>query len=292
MSEQPHPIVLRAVLVLLLALGLGGCSGLSFPDEPGKPLGKRELNAVPEGSALQVIVTYSGMASTHAALRLAHIERGVLFWDPAGIYGLGEDYELDRTEVARTNDLIIEGAPDLGSYWNFALETGDSGMEVLEWALTRERAEDFYQRLLDGARLGERSIDFSTDVTAPFCALAVSDFLKRYGGDLMRVPGLYLFPTSLAEVLRAQNPQRILIFLRAGSPLEFRNGAPRGESQPRKPATTDLHYLTRPRSLPWDAAPGQAPAAATFAGQRLCHPPSCGVRWSRRPSWGRRPGTP
>lgn len=222
MSERPRPNSVSAVWVLLLALVLGGCSGLSLPDQPGKLLGERELNAVPEGSALQVIVTYSGMASTHAALRLVHFERGVLFWDPAGIYGLDEDHELDRTDVARTNDVIGEGAPDLGSYWKFALETGDSGMEVLEWTLTRERAEDLYQRLLNGARLGEGTIDFNTDVTAPFCALAVSDFLKRFGGDLVRVPGLYLFPTGLAEVLRAQNPHRILIFLRTESPMEFR----------------------------------------------------------------------
>lgn len=97
-------------------------------------------------------------------------------------------------------------------------------MEVLEWRLTPERAEAFYEELLSGAGLSGNFIDFRTHATAPFCTIAVSDFLQRFGGELVRVPDLYLFPGSLAEVLLPQAP-RILIFLRGESPLEFRNGA-------------------------------------------------------------------
>jgi hypothetical protein len=214
-------------LILLLAVLVGGCSGLPLPGTSPRTLPEGDLKAAPEESTLQIVVTYSGLISTHSAVRLVHYERGVLFWDPAGIYGVGnadDDGSPPVQGIGRTNDLIIEGAPNLRTYWNFALSTGDSGMEVLEWRLTPERAEEFYEVLLSGAGLSDNSIDFHTAATAPFCTVAVSEFLQRFGGELVRVPNLYLFPGSLAEVLLPQTP-RILVFLRGKPPLEFRNGA-------------------------------------------------------------------
>lgn len=186
-----------------------------------------ELERASGEPGLQIIVTYNGLFSTHAALRLVHHKRGVLFWDPAGVYGVGDaDHGVSDAEgITRANDLIVENAPDLRQYWSFALGTGDSGLEVLEWRLTRERAEELYESLLGGAGIGEKFVDFHTDATAPLCAWVLSDFLQRFAGDLMRVPELYFSPASLARALRSQTPRRVLIFLRGGTLLEFRDGA-------------------------------------------------------------------
>lgn len=209
-------------LLLFLLCG-SGCAGLAVPETPGTERTPVQLEPGDGSSRLQVLVTYNGAISTHAAIRLAHPGRGTLFWDPAGLYGeteLADSGSLLVNGVARHNDVIWERAPSLHSYWRFAETTGDTAMEVLEWRLSDSRAERLYETLVAGARPGG-SNGFATDTAEPFCAIAVSDFLERYGSGIVQVSESYLFPTSLAEQLRTQNPDRILIFSTEQPPMEY-----------------------------------------------------------------------
>ena len=223
LAAEPARDCLSAV-ALLISLYLSGCAGLAVPETPGTERTSEQLAARGGTSLLQVLITYNGVLSTHAAVRLEQAGRGSLFWDPAGLYGQADADEVGYplvNGVQRHNDVIWERAPTLPTYWRFAETTGDTAMEVFEWSLSDAQAQMLYDTLAAGARLGG-SNGFATDTSEPFCAIAVSDFLHRYGQGIVRVSESYLWPTSLAEQLRTQSPDRILIFSNAGLPMEYR----------------------------------------------------------------------
>lgn len=215
-----------------LVIGLSGCSGLVAPEAPGVQKTVEELAAAPGGARLQILITYNGTISTHAALRLEDPGRSTLFWDPAGLFGRPPSAQNDAASaviVPRHNDVIWSGAPTLPAYWQFAEFTGDTAMEVLEWNLSDAQAEDLYVTLVQAAQPGGAA-GFGTATTEPFCAIAVSEFLRRFASGVVAVPETYLFPTSLAEQLRTQNPDRVVVFTNDQPPVEYRDVGSRKKS--------------------------------------------------------------
>ncbi len=203
--------------VLLLTL-LVACGGNSFDRKQGVRLSVTDIEQAVSQPKLQIIVTYNGSMSTHAALRLEHPKRGSLFWDPGGGYGLstvrdGDGWtELSMRPAHRKNDLFQADAPSLPSYWRFAVLTDETAMVVLEWVLTEQRADQFHQILLSGAQDGGRPDGFTTDSAPLFCAVALSEFLRQYGQGLATADKNYFWPSDLADHLRAQRPSRTLVF--------------------------------------------------------------------------------
>jgi len=214
----------RTRYLFLLFLWCAGCSGLELPETTTR-LDPETLEQPAKQPRVQILVTYNGPMSTHAALRLEYPRRAPLFWDPAGLYGSQPDEAEHTTRtvaVQRNNDLIWHEAPTLPAYWDFVVTTGDTAMEVLEWPLSEKRAEELYELLVASAQGDGSTTGFSTKTTEPLCAIAVSDFLRRFGRGIVQVPDSYLFPTSLAEQLRKQKPTRILIFSTEAPLVEYR----------------------------------------------------------------------
>jgi hypothetical protein len=194
---------------------LGAWGGDSFAGKQGVKLSFTDIEQSAPEPRLQIIVTYNDSRSTHSALRLEHPKRGTLFWDPGGVYGtVTEPGEYGWTKVAarRKNDLILADAPTLPTYWRFAVSTHDTAMEVLEWVLTEQRADEFYEILFSGAQDRGRPDGFTTDSAAFYCSLDLSDFPRQYGRGIATADKSYFWPSNLANHLRAQTPHRTLVF--------------------------------------------------------------------------------
>lgn len=224
-------LVFSRILFMGIFLAQVACANFTLPNGSPRELARSALETAPHLSKVQIIVTYSGQLSTHAALRLENTHIGPVFWDPAGIYGVpshgGEDTPVIEN-IDRVNDLVLKNVPNLLAYWDFALATGDSSMEVLEWNLSVEEADEIYRILLSGAGLNGHRMNFHTSTTAPFCSIALSDFLQRFGKSFVTLRSRHLLPHNLAAELRSQNPDRILLFRRDRRPLEYitNNGPP------------------------------------------------------------------
>lgn len=221
----PYPLHPRPYTLLLLSgfFGLLGCSGLVVPETPAIRRTVEQLEAPLAQPWLQVLITYNGPISTHAALRLEHPARSLLFWDPAGRFGKPspENGAAPGIILPRHNDVIRNQAATLPAYWKFVETTGDTAMEVLGWTLSESQADKLYRALTRAAQ-PEGGNGFSTVTTEPLCAIAVSDFLHRFGAGVVQVQESYLFPASLAEQLRTQNPDSIVVFVSDEPPREFR----------------------------------------------------------------------
>jgi hypothetical protein len=132
----------------------------------------------------------------------------VLFWDPGGSYG------TTLPEDVRSKDLIRINPPDLEMYlrhvWNFS----SVEVEVFEWDLRPEQADELYAVLLNGTDKKHPAGRFTTTTMGGFCCVALSDFLRRFATKTMTVPRSFFFPYSLARVLYTQSPKRVLAFRR------------------------------------------------------------------------------
>ena len=234
----------RSVPMMLLALWLmGGCAHGPLPYLPTSwsdtSIPKEALIDKRDESKLQVIIMYNGIACSHTAVRLVTADRPVLFWDPGGGYGTynynphrawvpgtGNEnphhsalYRMDRMEreklknnIKRYNDIIQEDAPDLLTYLDFRVLLDDRGVEIFEWQLTLQQAHEFYDVLMNGTNHSHPAGKFNSSTAGMFCSVAASDFLKRFAGDVVKVPKKYFFPHNLSQILYAQSPDRVIIY--------------------------------------------------------------------------------
>jgi hypothetical protein len=100
----------------------------SIVDNPNRPL-------------LQVIIVYGPAWCHHSALRLVCPDRPVLFWDPGGAYGISDSLDV------RSKDLIRINPPDIEKYLQFAWNYSSVEVEVFEWDLKPEHANELYDVL-------------------------------------------------------------------------------------------------------------------------------------------------
>ena len=100
----------------------------SIVDNPNRPL-------------LQVIIVYGPAWCHHSALRLVCPDRPVLFWDPGGAYGISDSLDV------RSKDLIRINPPDIEKYLQFAWNYSSIEVEVFEWDLKPEHANELYDVL-------------------------------------------------------------------------------------------------------------------------------------------------
>ena len=166
---------------------------------------------------LQVIVTYDGLLSSHAALRLIAEHGKVTFWDPAGAYGLrstdsNEPGNSNGLKITRVKDLVLSRIPDIPTYVQFRWGVGDVRVEVFEWDLVHQDARLFEDVLHNGTEGVGDSLPFQTETTPAFCTVAISEFLKRFAGSYMNLADWHLWPHSLAQALLDQKPTRIRVF--------------------------------------------------------------------------------
>ncbi len=171
----------------------------------------------PHTPHLQVLIMYSGLASSHSALRLVGRENDVLLWDPAGDYARfdGRDFFQSNAKnqlPRRMQDLIIRDPPTLETYAEFRWSLDDTRVEVFEWDISPIQAEQLRLILLEGTDELHPSGSFSS-FTWPFmCTVAVSDFLQRFTKPIIHISDWYFFPDHLAETLYQQTPDRVRIF--------------------------------------------------------------------------------
>ena len=201
------------ILSLLLLPGLlVGCVHAPAPYRPSNWVNNRiDLKSVtdpPNQPLLQVIIVYGPWWDHHSALRLVCPGRPVLFWDPGGSYG------TTLPEDVRSKDLIRINPPDLEMYlrhvWNFS----SVEVEVFEWDLKPENANELYDVLVNGTDKKHPAGRFTTMTMGGFCCVSLSGFLHRFATKTMTVPRSFFFPYNLARVLYAQSPKRVLAFRR------------------------------------------------------------------------------
>ena len=166
---------------------------------------------------LQVFVAYSGMASSHSALRLVASNGQAIFWDPAGDYGQFDDDWYDQyghqfENVNRVNDLIIDNAPDMKTIIRWRWTIDDTSVEVFEWDLSKTQAQKLREVLLNGTGDDHPAGSFSSWTPPFFCTMATSDFLSRFASPMIQLPKRYFFPHNLAKALYSQSPSRVRVF--------------------------------------------------------------------------------
>jgi hypothetical protein len=226
-KRRYFPWVLYAVCLCLL----GACAGTPAPHLPASwpPAAAPDaLEDAPGRSRLQVLVTYGELMSSHTAVRLIAADGTVVFWDPAGDYGR-PDLDLDprygpfAVNVRRRGDLLLD-PPDLATYLRFRWGLADTGVEVFEWDLQPAQADDLRNVLLGDP--GRERRRFSTLTFPPFCTMAASEFLRRFGPPPLRLQGFYFLPSSLGRALYGQSPSRVLVFRPSRAPVAVTPGAP------------------------------------------------------------------
>lgn len=229
LSRLPYRLIRRLFLALILVTGAAGCTGggARIPDgwqsrtvtfeqfaesmDLANPLGASSAgsNAKHPGR-LQIIICYGSLFSDHTALRLVSRNHDTDFWDPAGSYGVRTD------SVVRQRDVLIEGTPDLRSYWQWRQSPcHNEALEIFEWEVPEGIDSEFHQLIREGLPDDDPHGPFSTYSHGMMCCISVSGFLRRFGGDLLDVPRTLFWPHELAAQLRTQHPDAVII-LRAG----------------------------------------------------------------------------
>jgi hypothetical protein len=170
----------------------------------------------PEQARLQIIIAYGQLVDNHAALRLVGPRRPVLFWDPGG------GYNKQTAPHTRWNDIIVEDPPDLQAYLAFRRTHYDAAVEVFEWHITAGQADELYDVLRYGTDADHPAGRFSSSTAGLFCSTAISDFLRRFAGDIMTVSDTYFWPNELAQALYTQSPDRVIVFRAADAPVIYR----------------------------------------------------------------------
>lgn len=198
---------LPQLLAILVSLFISGCAHPPAPFSPGgfklQPPGP-VAECKSDKFCLQILIMYSPNICSHAALRLQAPDRPPLFWDPAGGYGR----EGSRTS-ARSND-ILEIPPTLNQYLQFRTEIPTDTAEIFEWYISKKDMDGIYTILSTGTGPEHPQGDFSTQGTGFFCASHISDFLNRFGGDIIQVEQNF-FPHNLARQLYEQDPGRVIL---------------------------------------------------------------------------------
>ncbi len=166
---------------------------------------------------LQVFIMYSGLTSSHSALRILKADGTQTFWDPAGEFARS-DYPstYDRVPPSarprRVRDIIVENPPDLSTFLQWRWEVADTSVEVFEWHITPQQAERLSRVLLTGKPEPEAEKQFSSSTWPAFCTVATSEFLERFADPEIHLSDWYFFPHSLAKTLYTQSPDRVLVF--------------------------------------------------------------------------------
>ena len=197
------------ILVLAIPLMAQGCGHKPAPFLPLDAVKTRipvqNLEDQKGQASLQVLIMYSATHCSHAALRLYYPHKGAIFWDPAGGYGLE-----GTASAKRENDLILEGAPTINDYIRFRTEIPTRMLEIFEWSIALDIAENLYTILSNGTDKSHPRGRFSTKGTGLFCGAHISDFLNRFALDLFHVEKVF-FPHDLSKQLYKKKPDRIII---------------------------------------------------------------------------------
>jgi hypothetical protein len=210
-------------LFLLTSL-LMGCIHAPAPYRPSNwqnaPIDMKSVADPPGQPLLQVIIVYERWWSSHTALRLVYPGQPVLFWDPAGGYGVDLPEVVKSKDVKRSKDLILINSPDLETYLEYVWQFSGVEVEVFEWNLKPEDVAELYGILLTGTDKNHPAGRFTTKTWEFFCAVEVSDFLNRFAGKTLTVPKSFFLPEDLAWVLYTQSPKRVLA-LRRGEQIVY-----------------------------------------------------------------------
>ena len=209
----------------------------------GQPSGIERVSEPQQTPQLQVLIMYSGLASSHSALRLVGNNEHVLVWDPAGDYARFEgeiflDGEAKAQPPRRSRDLIIRDPPVLETYVHFRWSLDDTSVEVFEWNLTPCKAEELYDILLKGTDESHPAGSFSTLTWPALCTVAMSDFLERFAKPILHISDWYFFPHNLSQALYKQAPDRVRIFTPRQEPLTYTAPSP----QPRSNHVTATNF--------------------------------------------------
>ena len=85
---------------------------------------------------------------------------------------------------------------------------------VLFVGLIQAQAESLWDILKNGTPKDHPKGRFTHDSAPLFCCIDLSDYLHRFGGDVVQVPRKYAWPRSLSKVLYTQRPRRVVLFRR------------------------------------------------------------------------------
>ncbi|WP_454060965.1 hypothetical protein [Candidatus Nitrospira salsa] len=180
---------------------------------------------------LQVFITYSGLETSHSALRLVTSKGQVIFWDPGGDYGrFDDDWDAEHGSfpegTRRGNDLILANPPTVDSFAHWRWTLHDTSLEVFEWDLADLQARQLRQVLLYGTDDTHPAGSFSTWTYPMFCTMATSDFLKRFASPMIQLPQQYFFPDTLAKALYTQSPSRVHVYTQDGTKAVYSSPGP------------------------------------------------------------------
>ncbi|GJL65997.1 MAG: hypothetical protein NPIRA05_09680 [Nitrospirales bacterium] len=185
---------------------------------------------------LQVFITYSGLETSHSALRLVTTNGPVIFWDPGGDYGRFDDdwnaeHGLFPEGTHRDNDLVLSNPPTIETFAQWRWTLHDTSLEVFEWDLADIQAQRLRQVLLYGTDDSHPAGRFSTWTYPMFCTMATSDFLKRFASPIIQLSQQYFFPDTLAQALYTQSPSRVHVYIRDGRKTVYSSPKPTAARQ-------------------------------------------------------------
>ncbi len=199
----------RILLLTAISFFLIGCMHAATPflpqDWKHSRVQPESLEDNREHGRLQVLIMYIGHSCAHTTLRLSAPDRGTLFWDPAGGYGI-----KGSAKAHRKRDLIIDKAPSLNEYLVFRTEIPTTATEIFEWRLSAERSNELYDTLLSCSDNHFSSEKFTTQGMAFYCGSVVADFLNNFAHDIVAVEKTF-FPHDLSKKLYNQSPYRVII---------------------------------------------------------------------------------
>jgi hypothetical protein len=194
-----------------IALSTGGCFR-SYGPKPikgwsGQPVIIEHLERIPENEGrLQIICGYTPPLFSHAAMRLVTPDKGTLFWDPGGDYAKGDSAD------PREKDLVVN-PPSLGQYIVFRLDMlGDRGGEIFEWDITREKADELYDALVNGRSKVDPGGAFTSNAVPSQCSLKVSGFAKRFAPEVTNLKHQEFYPYDLGQRCWRLNPDRVIVY--------------------------------------------------------------------------------
>ncbi len=205
------------------SLMLGGCAHSHLDRVPENYIKKEipQTSVVDESppAKLQVLVTRNAIYSSHSAIRLLY-QGKVLMWDPSGSYGDLDEHKNFFAEhplpdnYSKINALVMRGAPDLPSYFRFAMHTEDNSMEVFEWIVPETQAKLYRDIFIQGATVENNRYDFGTYHPFLLCSSYLTRFLQRFVGNTFKLNETYFFPDSLAHELFEHHPDTIYFFFK------------------------------------------------------------------------------
>jgi len=214
------------VLICFQMMMVSGCVVGPAPylphDWTSPPYETGDQQDQPPPARLQVFITYSGLETSHSALRLMTNDGRVVFWDPGGDYGrFDSNWNAKHGSfpkgTRRDNDLVLSNPPTIKTFAQWRWTLHDTSLEVFEWDLDDTQARQLQQVLLYGTDDAHPAGRFSTWTYPMFCTMATSDFLKRFASPMIQLPQQYFFPDTLAKALYTQSPSRVHVYTRTGA---------------------------------------------------------------------------